>query len=668
MKLSDYEIIKKHYGELFAKFCRANFPTILETPGKLSNILLSTFYPNHYLYQDLLDNDYLDSFKKYIYSLLKREIEEINTNKSVKELLSLAGYNFYECQTEYDIQQFKKYYAKDEVLCTFNGNRLQSWYVFFAVKKDVDNIRREDFKNPERQDLYGTSVISIQFTRKKPNYLSIKNRYNHTVTNPDSTFSNNLDNIIPGLSAAFREYYKLDINYSFNKQLDIPDYIQDTNGKFYRYNIEMNNIYYCPNNIIIKNGKVIKYDTSRYLLIDYFLIDLKEKRIECLIQRYYDSFIETNGVIDKIEIKKINNNKRITIYNKKNEIIEITINKYNSIIEYKNNYVEIIKDDFLPFCENIESFIGENVKRIGDSFLEWSTNLNNIHIPNVKKIGDYFLRNNTTLTSLDLEHLEEVGDQFLPYAENLKTIKLYNLKKAGDYFLDYCNARTIYFPLLKSVGNRFMASNITLEQMNLPSIEIIGNSFLMSNEMIKDINLRNVEEIGDDFLFSNQIAHNVIMPKLKKVGRNFLYANNTLELLKLYNLKQTGNNFLFSNKVLKELYLPSLEEVGTNFLSNNTTLEELSLPNLKIVDNAFLFNNNSLKILIAPNIEYIADYFLFNNRILNTIDINNVKNIGDCFLFFNTYLTNINLPNLESHGINFLKSNDILSLQKKVLS
>ena len=81
----------------------------------------------------------------------------------------------YECKTESDIQEFRKYYAPGEELCTFNGGRLNRCHVFFAVKKNVDQITRTNFLNPQRQDEYGTSVISIQFTRGKPNILSIKN-------------------------------------------------------------------------------------------------------------------------------------------------------------------------------------------------------------------------------------------------------------------------------------------------------------------------------------------------------------------------------------------------------------------------------------------------------------------------------------------------------------
>ena len=97
--------------------------------------------------------------------------EDIVQKFSCKE----AGYVLVECYNEEDIQKFRKYYAPGEELCTFKGGRLNSCRVFFAVKKNVLDIKREDFKKPKREDEYGTSVISIQFTKDETNTLSIKN-------------------------------------------------------------------------------------------------------------------------------------------------------------------------------------------------------------------------------------------------------------------------------------------------------------------------------------------------------------------------------------------------------------------------------------------------------------------------------------------------------------
>ena len=195
--MDDLKEIKNAYGEKMSQLCRELFSTLLETKGLLYKILTSKFNEDRFLYEDIISNNKQADFKDYIYSFI--DVEKNNkriTNKTPQELCSEAGYNLYECKTEEDIQSFKKYFKKEESLCTFNGNRLDSHYVFFAVKKNVDDIKRENFTTPNRQDEYGTSVISIQFTKGKTNTLKITNRYNHKVNNPDATYSNNLDNIM----------------------------------------------------------------------------------------------------------------------------------------------------------------------------------------------------------------------------------------------------------------------------------------------------------------------------------------------------------------------------------------------------------------------------------------------------------------------------------------
>ena len=298
--MDDLKLIKKHYGEKMAHLCRDLFPTVLETPGVLYTALSKTFYPTKFLYDDL-DNDSLkEAFKEVVSYAIpnKEELEKKVVLKSAKELLDEAGYILYECKTEEDIQSFRHYYQRNdgivpkytpgtnpnyapkEELCTFRGHRLDSCHVFFAVKKNVDEIKREDYKGKEkRQDEYGTSVISIQFSRGTNNVLSIKNRYNHTVSNPDATFSNNLENIIPGLTQAFERDYGLNIKENKSKR-GIPGYVLAEDGKFYKYNIEECNVYFCPDNIIIDHSGVKHCDKSRYIVFDTFILDLKNKTMK----------------------------------------------------------------------------------------------------------------------------------------------------------------------------------------------------------------------------------------------------------------------------------------------------------------------------------------------------------------------------------------------------
>ncbi len=448
---SDLKIIKKKYGEKMMHYCREEFSTILEKEGLLSSLLLSHFNESHILYDDIVDDGILNDFKDYIYSLIDVENDmKLVVEKTPQELLSEVGYYLYECKTEEDIQSFKKYYSKGEELCTFKGNRLESNYVFFAVKKDVDKIKREDFPKPQRQDLYGTSVISIQFTRSKPGTLSIKNRYNHTVNNSDATFSNNLDNIIPGLTESFKEYYGFSLKNS-NVDFEIENYVQANDGKYYKYNYEIDNVYYCPDNIIINNFEVEKYDKERYIIFDYFILDLKSKEITA---DFDDSFICTIPDIDKIEVTKSEIGKNINITPCYDEKIIIGLDNENNLIKYINNNVEFIYDNFLYYNEKLETLCMSNLKECGYCFLGNNLKLQELKLPNLKACGDRFLYGNKLLKKLDLPNLKECGDYFL-----CNNLKLQELK----------------LPNLKACGYRFLYSNSNLQELNLPNLQYYGN-------------------------------------------------------------------------------------------------------------------------------------------------------------------------------------------------
>ena len=83
---------------------------------------------------------------------------------------------------------------------------------------------------------------SIQFNRDGLCTVSIKNRYNHAVNNPDATYGNDLDRIVPGLTESFatllRDKYNLILNMTHIDKLNIPDYVVANDGKYYKYNME----------------------------------------------------------------------------------------------------------------------------------------------------------------------------------------------------------------------------------------------------------------------------------------------------------------------------------------------------------------------------------------------------------------------------------------------
>ena len=548
----DLEIIKKKYGENMMKLCRSFFSSILEEEGRLSSILLSNFYPSHTLYDDLEEQNLLEDFKNFIYSLANFKKNIFKTDKTPEELLDEKGYILKECLTEEEIQEYKKYYKKGESLCTFRGNRLNSCRVFFAVKKDVLDIKREDFKDPKRQDLYGTSVISIQFTKDGTNTLSIKNRYNHRVVNPDATFSNNLDNIKEGLTYAFEKYYGIIQKYKSNN-FEIPNYVRANDGKFYKYNYEINNIYYCPNNILIENFRPRQLEKEKYVLMDYYLLDLVNKTLK-RYGRSKDSFIDSLSLVDKIEV--INNHDKKTVklfHENKNETI-IVLDKYNRIIGLASNDIEKIEDDFL-FHNRV---------------------LKCIELPNLEKVGMNFLDYNKDLTEISFPSLKEVDSRFISCNSNISKLNLPNLTKTGSCFLE---------------------SNEKLEELNLPSLRYTGNDFLRKNRIINKVYMPNLFMVGNDFLACNKTLKELSLPLLEYADESFLCYNNGIRKLELPVLKEAGKFFLMGNGNLLKLNLPVLKEIKDYFLAYNSKVI-LNMPNLRIISDK---QSSHIKFMIYCN-------------------------------------------------------------------
>ena len=598
--------IKKKYGEKFMRFCREIFPTILEHDGRLEEILSLTFAGNsRTLYEDIVNAGLEADFKNYIYSKIDVEDpdKKIIAGKSPYELLDEAGYVLTECLTEEDIQGFKRYYKPGEELCTFDGGRLNRCVVFFAVKKNAEEIKRENFKNPKREDEYGTSVMGIQFNREGLCTVSIKNRYNHTVNNPDATYGNDLDRIVPGLTESFAilldKEYGLKLNDSNKEEFEIPNYVVANDGKYYKYNMEINAKYYCPGNIIISDGEVKRLENPEsQILMDYFVLDMKNRTIKLYDEYAEDSFIDGLQNLQEAQIivqKSEKNGRIITIQKPDKEPIIVEIDCDNQIIRYENLKLE--------------------------------------------QIGNYFLKDNRALSDLKLPELESMGNNFL--CENVVLIDL-NL------------------PKLEQIGDNFLDSNVELTNLNLPSLKRVGKDFLIENQGLTSLDLPQLKQVGNDFLFFNHRLKNINLSNLEQVGNSFLYYNKKLTNLNLPKLRQAGKSFLSDNLALVNLDLPNLERAGDYFLRHNMTLTNLNLPKLRLVGSNCLNFNEVLTNLKLPNLEKVGDYFLECNEMLTDLNLPQLRHVGKDFLSNNRALINLDLPNLEEIGNNFLKNNQTL--------
>ncbi|MBE6149522.1 MAG: hypothetical protein E7170_02225 [Firmicutes bacterium] len=552
----DLKVIKNKYGEKMMHLCRELFPTILETEGALSKILLDKFEPSRYLYENIKEYKTDLEFKDYIYSLYdsKYRYELMQTEDTCEELIAKAGYDLYQCFTEDDIQSFKKYYANGEELCTFNGGRLDRCIVFFAVKKNVDEIKREDFKNPQRQDLYGTSVISIQFTRDKSHTLSIKNRYNHKVASPDATFSNNLDEIIPGLTYAFEKEYEMEQTKTDIARFELPGHVLADDGKYYPYNFEYNNIYYCPNNIIIDNFEVKRFDQEKYLIIEQFVLDLKTGEIKAYDETEKDCFPNTITNCDKVQVIKEGNTKKIIMSSIGFEDTILKINERGRILEVINPNIINIGDEFLKYSIKLKKIEMKNVKTIGNEFASLVETLDVITMSSLEIVGDYFCRYAKCKEFLDLKKLKRVGHYCLTHCENLK-INLPDLEEVGDGFFEFCvaNKEELCLPKLKKAGHNLFRGLITAKKIEMPNLEEVGNDFDIM--YCEKIDLRKLKRAGDGFLrnYSSVGLRNIPkLDSLKYYGEDSFFMDNSLKELMLskrkYVLKSIAQDM---KKVLK---------------------------------------------------------------------------------------------------------------------
>ena len=659
----DLKIIKKKYGENMMHLCRELFPTILEKEGILSQVILDSFEASHELYNDLISDNLVVAFENYIYERLDYKTDKIvKITKTPKELLSEAEYDLYECHTEDEIQSFKKYYSSGEELCTFRGGRLENCYVFFAVKKNIEEIKRANFHNPDRQDLYGTSVLSIQFTRDDTHHLSIKNRYNHTVVNPDATFSNNLDNIIPGLTDSFEKCYGMVQKYNSNN-FEIPNYVCVW-GKYYKYNYEIDNVYYCPNNMIIDNYKVKKLDKGRYILLDYYILDLQNKEIKSYQPN--DSFPSTIGKITKIEIEKDQEEKRIKIETVNGSVF-ISLDKNNNIIYYQNDTVKKITDDFMWYNTTLcnlklpqAQIIGDNFlsynktlksielpecRKIESSFLDYNTNIKSVYLPQVQIIGDNFLRNNKALETIELPECRRICWHSLENNTNIKSVYLPQVQIIGDNFLRNNEAlETIELPECRKIESSFLERNLNIKSVYLPQVQTIENRFLTHNNALETIELPECREIGSLFLEKNQNIKSLYLPQVQIIKDNFLRNNKALESIELPECRGIGFFFLEKNQNIKSLYLPQVEIIEDNFLRNNKALESIELPECRGIGSFFLEKNQNIKSLYLPQVQIIGRWFLFENKALETIELPKCREIGRFFLENNTNIKSMHLP------------------------
>ena len=566
--MKELKWIKKHYGETLMHICRTHFAQILEQPGVLKNILKDFIYQNsRTLGNDLINEDQVYDFVDAIYyRYTNPEEKTLETDKTPYELLKEKGYTLHECTSEEEIQSYRKYYAPNEVICTINnGERLDTSYVFFAVKDNLDDIKRALPGKEQREDEYSTSVLSIQFPKCEDTYPVIISRYNHTVTNPNNTYAGNLERIAPGLTYSFKKLLSdrdMELT-SVNTELSLKNYV--VFDKIYKYNFEEDGDYYCPGNIVVSAKGLVKLPPSS-MLVENFVIDFKNKTIKPFNDKNesahaFTTFFLNNHIEDMRVTKRKDGKNEILVYLKDKEKPVEIIAKDNRIYGYKNEYLTSMKD----------------------KFLSRASELSEIYVPNVKKIGRFCLTSSTDVKNIDIDNVVSIGCSFLPRAKTITSIKAKKLEKVGDNVFTNAQIEHVVFPKLKKVGHGFMCYNEKCVDAYLPKLSFAETCTFGCATRIKYI----------------------YVPRLYKV------ENCVLE-------------FAYE---LEEFHAPLLESAGPALLRHACNLKVLDCPSLAVYGSQCFEDSNSLEYFNIPTIicedEYIDTYK--DNKILYRRILDNTK-------------------------------------------
>jgi hypothetical protein len=632
-----FDTLKKKFGETAAKAIRENIPFALDYPTEFAEFITKKIPVK----EDIAF--VVKNLSQRLDGLFRLEsdknIETVNVkNKTPEELSKEAGYVFHRPESENDILAFKKDFENGEVLCTYNDveGRMQGHFIFWLRRNDAESvlpakkITQEYLKgNSEgsslwrgylgakglklvdgsydlsnltasRQDPYGTSSMSVQIGRRGGN-ISIKNRYNHTVNNPDATFGNDLNTIIDGLNDAV--FGIEGVPKAGSQELRLPDNItSDSQGRFFKYDSELENIYVSQHGYV-NDGEITLIDKSYQRMIDDYVFDSKSNTIQ--------SVTMSMSIIK--DISNINFEKNKITVDSKDGKFEFEL--VNGILNKLESNSEIINSGFLRYNNSLESVSLPNVRKINDEFLYLNKKIESISLPNVEYIGDAFLRNNTILNSISLPKVKEIGVNFLYRNKELESISLPKIEDIGQFFIYHNeNLKSISLPNVKNISDDFLYHNYKLRNISLPNVEKIGGGFLFYNTSLNSISLPNVEKIGSSFLPMNKLLESISLPRVKSIGSSFIGNNDYLNTIDLPNVEEVNSDFLRNNYSLKSISLPSVRYIENNFLMSNKRLESISLPKVEKIGSQFLYYNNSLKTISLPKIEKIGDYFMINNE------------------------------------------------------
>lgn len=428
------------------------------------------------------------------------------------DLLKQAGYNAFFADTLGKQNSIKGYFDKGELLCTFNDSaRHQNYYIIHAVKDDVNNIKRANAGEEQRQDAYGTSVISIQI-RKSGGFIKITNRYNHSVGSADNTFNSNPDNIIEGLSAALKAYFN--VVFSAPK-IQVPDDYILIGNQIFKYHEEANNIYYGDQawvqGVIIHAVDRNKGDA----LFDGFLFDNKSKILKKIDPARADSFADDFNRdyggnpalrVDKYGNLCLNNDTLIGAEKSRIKSLRLPALKemgnwclgHASKLEFfEANAVTTMGSDCMHNAISLKSFEANTLKTMGDQCFYTLYSLKHFRANALETMGKNCLFDAATITHFEANALTSMGPECLCHSNALTHFEANALKTMMGHCLQYARALTSFFaPALVAMGEKCFHIAPKLTYFEAPALKIMGDECLRSAKALQHFQALALEKMG----------------------------------------------------------------------------------------------------------------------------------------------------------------------------
>lgn len=185
--------------------------------------------------------------------------------------------------------------------------------------------------------------------------------------------------------------------------------------------------------------------------MDYFILDMKDKKITLYDESINDSFVSSIKNIKKIDVLKCGLNKTIVIIGEEGNMI-IKLDPNDRIIEVDN----------------------ETLKSVSDNYFSKSKYIDKLYLNNVVEVGDNFLNKNKSLSKISMDNVKIIGNNFLEYNEGIEDISLLNVKKIGRSFMFNCDnpkLNKIYMPKVEEIGNSFMFGNHSVMEVIMPNVK-----------------------------------------------------------------------------------------------------------------------------------------------------------------------------------------------------